>query len=94
MPDATALRAAVRLRRLADSRLPTPHGLFRMAVFAAGDDKEHVALWMGELEEGMPLVRIHSECLTGDAFMSLRCDCGPQLQSALAQIAEIGRAHV
>ena len=65
-----------------------------MAVFAAGDDKEHVVLWMGELESGMPLVRIHSECLTGDAFMSLRCDCGPQLQSALAQIAAEGRGAV
>lgn len=94
MPDTTALRTAVRLRRLASARLPTPHGLFQMAVFAAGDDKEHVALWMGELESGMPLVRIHSECLTGDAFMSLRCDCGPQLQSALAQIAAEGRGAV
>jgi GTP cyclohydrolase II len=94
VPDTTALRTAVRLRRLASARLPTPHGLFQMAVFAAGDDKEHVALWMGELESGMPLVRIHSECLTGDAFMSLRCDCGPQLQSALAQIAAEGRGAV
>ena len=79
-----------RLRQLAASRLPTPQAVFNMAVFAAEDDKEHVALWLGDVAAGTPLVRIHSECLTGDAFMSLRCDCGPQLQSALTQIAAEG----
>lgn len=94
VPDTTLPQSTTRLRRLAESRLPTPYALFQMAVFAADDGKEHVALWLGALDEGVPLVRIHSECLTGDAFMSLRCDCGPQLQSALAQIAEEGRGAV
>lgn len=90
MPDTTAPVVPARLRQLAASRLPTPQAMFNMAVFAAEDDKEHVALWLGDVAAGTPLVRIHSECLTGDAFMSLRCDCGPQLQSALTQIAAEG----
>ena len=76
----------------ADAKLPTDQGDFRIRVF---DDAEsgldHVALTLGEMEGPNPvLVRVHSECLTGDAFGSLRCDCGPQLNAAIRQIQEVG----
>jgi GTP cyclohydrolase II len=58
-----------------------------VAFRADGDTAEHVALIIGEMSDAPPLVRVHSECLTGDAFGSLKCDCGPQLGDALAQIA-------
>jgi len=67
----------------ADAEAVTFHGL--------ADSGEHLALVLGEPEPGtVPLVRIHSECLTGDVFGSARCDCGPQLQEAVARISEIG----
>jgi GTP cyclohydrolase II len=76
--------------RATHARLPTVWGEFTAHVY---DDAEsgvhHVALVMGAVDDGEPvLVRIHSECLTGDVLGSLRCDCGPQLQRALARIAE------
>ncbi|MBA41194.1 MAG: GTP cyclohydrolase II [Euryarchaeota archaeon] len=75
----------------ADARLPTSHGDFRIRVFHEDSGLDHVALTLGEMEGPDPvLVRVHSECLTGDAFGSLRCDCGPQLDSALRQISERG----
>ncbi|WP_366522443.1 GTP cyclohydrolase II [Flagellatimonas centrodinii] len=82
--------------RLAESRLPTRFGLFRVSVFLAADGKEHAVLAMGDLgnAEAAPLVRLHSECLTGDALFSLRCDCGAQLEEALARIAADGRGAV
>ena len=71
--------------------LPTPFGSFRIEVVMDEDGQEHVALSMGDLSGPDPvLVRVHSECLTGDAFGSLRCDCGPQLNAALAAVAERG----
>jgi 3,4-dihydroxy 2-butanone 4-phosphate synthase/GTP cyclohydrolase II len=77
--------------RVAEARLPTRWGEFTAYAYEHGDD-EHVALLMGEVR-GEPdvLVRVHSECLTGDALGSLRCDCGSQLAAALAKIAEAGR---
>ena len=76
----------------ADARLPLKEGDFRIRVFheeSTGFD--HVALTLGEMNGPDPtLVRIHSECLTGDAFGSLRCDCGPQLQSAIETIKSNG----
>ena len=76
----------------AQSLLPTPHGVFNMQVHVDAQGQEHVALSKGRWEEGEPvLLRLHSECLTGDAFGSLRCDCGEQLQAALQQIAKEGR---
>ena len=76
----------------ADARLPTLHGEFRIRVFhdsTTGFD--HVALTLGEMDGPDPvLVRLHSECLTGDAFSSARCDCGPQLDAALKTIQEHG----
>ncbi|MEA5444720.1 GTP cyclohydrolase II [Gammaproteobacteria bacterium AB-CW1] len=73
--------------------MPTAHGCFRMHVFAeAGSGREHVALVMGDLGgEPAPLCRVHSECLTGEVLGSLRCDCGSQLDDALARIAALGR---
>lgn len=70
------------------SELPTEHGLFTITVFRDNQGLEHSALVKGDLSQGSPLVRLHSECLTGDAFGSLRCDCGAQLQSAMQQIGE------
>ncbi|MBV18375.1 MAG: GTP cyclohydrolase II [Euryarchaeota archaeon] len=71
--------------------LPTPYGSFRIEVVTDEGGLEHVALSMGDLTGPDPvLVRVHSECLTGDAFGSLRCDCGPQLNAALAAVAQRG----
>lgn len=75
------------------SKLPTPYGVFDMYGFKdEANDKEHVVLTMGDVSTDEPvLARVHSECLTGDALFSQRCDCGPQLQEALRRIAERGR---
>jgi GTP cyclohydrolase II len=85
---------AATLRFIAESRLPTPFAEFRVAVYAAPDGKEHLALTLNELGGEPPLVRLHSECLTGDALFSLRCDCGAQLEGALEMIAHAGRGAV
>jgi len=79
---------------IAESRLPTPYAEFRITVFRGQDGKEHVVLSLGDLGGEPPLVRVHSECLTGDALFSLRCDCGAQLQAALQRIAEAGQGAV
>jgi 3,4-dihydroxy 2-butanone 4-phosphate synthase/GTP cyclohydrolase II len=82
--------------RIAEARIPTPYGEYRAVGYrAAHDPVEHIALVYGDLGDGRDvLVRVHSECLTGDVFGSLRCDCGPQLQAALARIAAEGRGVV
>lgn len=83
----------MQLKRVAEAKLPTPWGDFLMVGFeelATGHD--HVALVYGDISGHTPvLARVHSECLTGDALFSLRCDCGFQLEAALTQIAEEGR---
>ncbi|APA98187.1 bifunctional 3,4-dihydroxy-2-butanone-4-phosphate synthase/GTP cyclohydrolase II [Nocardia seriolae] len=81
------------VKQVAEAKLPTEFGDFRAIGYESEyDDAEHVALVMGDIGDGKDvLVRVHSECLTGDAFGSLRCDCGPQLDAALAMIAEQGR---
>lgn len=73
-----------------EARLPTKYGTFISRVCVDSEtDAHHVALVMGDVADGKPvLMRIHSECLTGDAFGSLRCDCGQQLDQSLRQIAE------
>ncbi len=68
------------------SRLPTIYGEFIVRAYSE-NNREHIALIMGELRDGM-LVRIHSQCITGEVFHSLRCDCGFQLEYALKRIAE------
>jgi len=82
--------------RVAEARIPTAHGTFRAVGFdSLLDGIEHIALVFGELGDGDDvLVRVHSECLTGDVFGSLRCDCGPQLDAALAAVAAEGRGVV
>ncbi|HEY0484671.1 MAG TPA: bifunctional 3,4-dihydroxy-2-butanone-4-phosphate synthase/GTP cyclohydrolase II [Mycobacteriales bacterium] len=84
------------VERVVEARIPTVHGEFRaMGYRSTVDDRQHVALVRGDLGDGRDvLVRVHSECLTGDVFGSLRCDCGPQLDSALAAVAEEGRGVV
>jgi 3,4-dihydroxy 2-butanone 4-phosphate synthase/GTP cyclohydrolase II len=81
------------VRRTAEARLPTVHGEWTIMSYESDLDlKEAIALVMGDISTDEPvLVRVHSECLTGDAFGSLRCDCGPQLDQAMAQIAAEGR---
>jgi len=77
------------VHRSGQSRLPTQHGLFSAHAYQVENQQaEHLALVMGDLTgEIPPLVRIHSECLTGDVFGSRRCDCGPQLNLAMQKIA-------
>jgi len=82
------------LERIAESRLPTAFAEFSITVFKAGDGKEHVVISLGDLGGEPPLIRVHSECLTGDALFSLRCDCGAQLEGALQRIAAEGRGAV
>jgi len=84
------------VRRIAEARLPTPHGTFRAVGYRSTvDATEHLALVRGDLGDGQDvLVRLHSECLTGDVLGSLRCDCGPQLDAALRTVAEEGRGVV
>ena len=81
------------VERIAEFSLPTVNGVFRGVAYETKTDKTaHVALVMGEIGDGKDmLVRVHSECLTGDALHSLRCDCGPQRDAALAAIAREGR---
>jgi 3,4-dihydroxy 2-butanone 4-phosphate synthase / GTP cyclohydrolase II len=84
------------VRRIAESALPTEHGAFQAIVFESVlDHEQHLALVYGEIADaGDLLVRVHSECLTGDVMGSLRCDCGPQLHTALAKIAAEGAGVV
>lgn len=82
------------LERIAESRLPTLLAEFSVTVFRSEDGKEHVVLALGDLKGEPPLVRVHSECLTGDALFSLRCDCGAQLESAMQKIAAEGRGAI
>jgi GTP cyclohydrolase II len=85
---------ALRLEKVAEADFPTQFGVFRIYGFRAsphGRAEEAVALRMGQLEGEPPLVRIHSQCLTGDVFHSLRCDCRAQLEIALESIAQEGR---
>ena len=79
----------------ADANLPTEHGNFRMRVFVDDMGGEHSVLSVGlDDTQSVPIVRIHSECLTGDAFGSLKCDCGPQLQASMARIQEEGSGAI
>ena len=80
------------IERVAEARLPTRYGKFKAIAYKSHvDSGEHIALTIGEWTEDHPvLVRIHSECLTGDVFGSMRCDCGDQIDLALRQLAEAG----
>lgn len=78
------------------SRLPTRWGVFDLHGFEdRAHAKEHVAISMGDVDSGEPvLMRVHSECLTGDALFSMRCDCGPQLEEAMKRVAAAGRGVI
>ena len=79
---------------LVEARLPTKFGDFRLLAFPGDNkDKENLALIMGEIEDEA-LVRIHSECFTGDVLHSMRCDCGEQLDLAMMEIAEEGKGII
>jgi len=84
------------VRRVASAQLPTDHGEFRAVAYESVLDGEtHVALVKGEIGDGKSvLVRVHSRCLTGDVFHSLRCDCGPQLDAAMRRIESEGRGVI
>jgi len=81
------------VRKIAEANLPTAHGAFRIHAFESLIDRQHnVALVMGEIRpEDEVLVRVHSQCLTGDIFHSSRCDCGDQLEKALGIISAAGK---
>ncbi len=93
------------IKHIATAQLPTPFATFTVHAYKSADGKEHLALTLGDLSGSgklapgqadpggvpAPLVRVHSECLTGDALFSLRCDCGFQLHAALEAIAREGR---
>ena len=89
-------RVDVLVERTGDARVPTPWGEFRCVSYRSLlDGTEHVAFTLGDISSGEELlVRVHSECLTGDIFRSLRCDCGPQLEAAMARVAAVGRGAV
>lgn len=77
------------LKKVAESSLPTKYGLFKLWIVQDSfTKKEHIALIYGDVHNSKALVRIHSECLTGDILGSLKCDCGPQLHQSLEQIAQ------
>jgi GTP cyclohydrolase II len=79
-------------RRVAQASLPTRYGTFEMFVYDTPEHKEHVALTIGGIDDGRPVVvRVHSECLTGDVLGSSRCDCGEQLNDSLRFLQEQGR---
>ncbi len=82
--------------RIGQAQVPTDWGVFTCTAFKSHlDDTEHLAFSIGDVDDGQPvLTRVHSECLTGDVFSSRRCDCGPQLHTAMQIIAEEGRGVV
>ena len=83
-------------RYLTSCRLPTEYGVFTMHGFEdSRSGQEHIALTMGDWRDGAPVLsRIHSECLTGDALASQKCDCGPQLQAAMRAVQAEGRGVI
>jgi len=87
---------ALTVERVASADLPTKRGDFRIAGYRSlTSDEEFVVLYKGEMNGDLPtLVRIHSQCLTGDVFGSIKCDCGPQLHKAMAMIEAEGRGAI
>jgi 3,4-dihydroxy 2-butanone 4-phosphate synthase/GTP cyclohydrolase II len=84
------------VQRVAEAKLPTPFGDFKVIAYKSSTDPdEHLAMVMGDVATDEPvLVRVHSQCLTGDVFHSLRCDCGEQIELAMKRIAAEGRGVV
>jgi 3,4-dihydroxy 2-butanone 4-phosphate synthase/GTP cyclohydrolase II len=90
------MRSEKLIERVVTTSLPTRHGLFQLSLFKSIlDQREHIALVKGTIKADVPvLVRVHSECLTGDVFGSLRCDCSDQLHAALAMVEKAGTGVV
>lgn len=84
------------IEHIASCRLPTTYGVFQMHGFVdSRSGQEHTALVMGDVADGAPVLsRIHSECLTGDALFSQKCDCGPQLEAAMQAVQREGRGVI
>lgn len=84
------------VQQVAEAKLPTPFGDFKVIAYKSSTDPaEHLAMVMGDVATEEPvLVRVHSQCLTGDVFHSLRCDCGEQIEMSMKKIAEEGRGVV
>jgi 3,4-dihydroxy 2-butanone 4-phosphate synthase/GTP cyclohydrolase II len=84
------------VQRVAEAKLPTPFGNFKVIAYKSSTDPaEHLAMVMGDVATDEPvLVRVHSQCLTGDVFHSLRCDCGEQIEMSMKRIADEGRGVV
>ena len=87
---------SISVRRVATANLPTETGDFKIAGYTSlTSDEEFVVLFKGEMRADIPtLVRIHSQCLTGDVFGSIKCDCGPQLHRAMQMIEDEGRGAI
>jgi 3,4-dihydroxy 2-butanone 4-phosphate synthase/GTP cyclohydrolase II len=84
-------RITTEIQNICTTVLPTPWGLFHQSIYHDVEGKEHVLMSLGSFSaDDIPLVRIHSECLTGDVFESLRCDCGAQLRKSLSLIGKEG----
>ena len=90
------MRSDLRIQRVVNARIPTPEGPFELCLYTNNvDEKEHMALVMGQPSgQEKVLVRVHSECFTGDVLGSLRCDCGEQLAFAQQYIADAGQGIV
>jgi len=83
------------IEKVAETNLPTSFGEFRLYAYRSMvDDFQHLALVQGNVSEGEALVRVHSQCLTGDVFHSLRCDCGDQLHKAMRMISKEGKGVI
>ena len=89
-------KGPISVERVATANLPTETGKFKIAGYRSlTSDEEFVALYKGDLRADVPtLVRIHSQCLTGDVFGSIKCDCGPQLHKAMEMIEAEGRGAI
>lgn len=95
-PNCAAEETQITVEKVAVANLPTLIGEFRIAGYRSlTSEEEFVVLFKGEMERDVPtLVRIHSQCLTGDVFGSIKCDCGPQLHKAMRMIEEAGRGAI
>ena len=95
-PDCRPTKPTISVERVAVAKLPTTRGDFMIAGYRSlTSDEEFVVLYKGEMVASEPtLVRIHSQCLTGDVFGSIKCDCGPQLHKAMEMISAAGRGAI
>jgi 3,4-dihydroxy 2-butanone 4-phosphate synthase/GTP cyclohydrolase II len=95
-PDCPWTTHSITVEQVANAKLPTEFGEFRIAGYRSLiSDEEFVVIYKGEMDGDTPtLVRIHSQCLTGDVFASIKCDCGPQLHAAMRMVEAEGRGAI